>query len=201
MHVKNTCRVISITLFLSASTMAIAESGNATTQSQSTVSTVISDSVITAKVKTSYMNDARLKGSDISVSTVNGVVILNGSALTSDASAIAESTAQNTAGVSGVDNSIKTPSMMNKMEKNTKHALKKTERVVSDSWLTTKVKSVLLADDVTKALKINVTTHHQVVTLSGVVSTQEAIDRAKSLALQVEGVASINADGLTIAIN
>jgi len=201
MHVKNTCRVISVAFFLSASAMAVAESGNASTQPQSTIGTMASDSAITAKVKASYMNDARLKDSNITVSTVNGVVILNGSAPASDASTTAENIAKSTAGVRGVNNSIQTPSMMNKIEKSTKQTAKKTERVVSDSWITTKVKSVLLADNVTKGLKISVTTRNHVVTLNGAVSSQEAIDRAMSLTLQVQGVSSINADGLSIASN
>lgn len=201
MHIKNTCRVMSVALLLSASAMATAESGSATTQPKSTVSTMTSDTVITARVKASYMNDARLKGTDISVSTVNGVVILHGSAPTSDARGTAGDIAQSTAGVSGVDNNIQTPSMANKIEKSTKQAVKKTEQVVSDSWITTKVKSALLADSVTKGLKISVTTRNHVVTLSGAIYTQEAIDRAMSLALQIQGVASVNADGLTIVSN
>lgn len=200
MHIKNTFQFISAAFFLSTSAMA-AEYGSTTTQPRSTVSTMTSDSVITAKVKASYMNDARLKGADISVSTVNGVVILHGSAPTSAARGTAGDIAQSTAGVSGIDNNIQTPSMVNKIEKSTKQAVKKTERVVSDSWITTKVKSALLADSVTKGLKISVTTRNHVVTLAGAVYTQEAIDHAMSLALQVQGVSSINADGLTIVSN
>ncbi|WP_068858654.1 BON domain-containing protein [Perlucidibaca aquatica] len=181
--------------------MAAAQSGSATTQPKSAMSTAASDSVITARVKASFVNDARLKGADISVSTVNGIVILHGSAPTSDARGTAGYIAQSTAGVGGVNNNIQTPSMANNLEKNTKQAVKKTERVVSDSWITTKVKSALLANSITKGLKISVSTTNHVVTLSGAIYTQEAIDRAMSLALQIQGVASVNADGLTIVSN
>jgi hyperosmotically inducible protein len=78
-------------------------------------------------------------------------------------------------------------------------ALKKTERVMSDSWITTKVKSELLADSGTKAFKVSVKTKHGVVALKGALPTQESIDQVKLIAEKVKGVSSVDASMLMVA--
>ena len=47
------------------------------------------------------------------------------------------------------------------------NAAEETGEVISDSWITTKVKSQFAADSLVKALDINVTTNDGVVTLAG----------------------------------
>jgi hyperosmotically inducible protein len=77
--------------------------------------------------------------------------------------------------------------------------MKKTERVVSDSWITTKVKSELLASSLTKGFHVRVKTRHGVVILTGKLATQDAIDQVKSVAEKVEGVKSVDTGGLLVA--
>ncbi|MDI1302052.1 MAG: BON domain-containing protein [bacterium] len=161
----------------------------------------ISDSAITAKVKAKFMDDTRLKNADIGVTTANGAVTLTGSASGSEVSDAAEDLAKHVKGVTSVDNKIYTPSVARKVESKTKNAAHKTERVVSDSWITTKVKSVLLADSLTKGFKISVKTTQHVVALSGTVDTQAAIDQAVHLASGIKGVSSVDSSGLTIGKN
>ena len=166
-----------------------------------TAGAAISDTAITAKVKAQYMNDARLKHSDISVSTANGDVTLTGSAASLEARSAAVELAQNVKGVKKVDNDIQmaavvTPSTEDKIEASTKHAAKKTKRVASDSWITTKVKSSLLADSITKGFEISVKTRHHVVALSGTVDTQASADHAAEVARQIKGVASVDTSAL-----
>ncbi len=93
----------------------------------------IDDTAITAKVKAKLMNDHRLKKSDISVMTTNGVVTLEGTATTTKAKSEAERVAKSVEGVKSVDNNLKVPG-------DNKYVAK-AERAVSDSWITTKVKS------------------------------------------------------------
>lgn len=161
----------------------------------------MSDTAITAKIKAKFMNDTRLKGVDIGVTTVNGVVTLSGSAPGSEESDAAEDLAKHVKGVTSVDNKIYTPSVAKKVEGKTRKAADKTERVVSDSWITTKVKSVLLADSLTKGFEISVKTTHHVVVLSGTVNSQAAIDQAVHLATQIKGVASVDSSGLKVGKN
>jgi hyperosmotically inducible protein len=77
----------------------------------------------------------------------------------------------------------------------------KTEKAVSDSWITTKVKSELLANSVTKAMKVSVKTKQGAVWLSGKLPTQDAVDVAKMTAEKVQGVKSVDTSGLVVAAN
>lgn len=69
-----------------------------------------------------------------------------------------------------------------------------TGEYIDDSVITTKVKTALVNDPVTKATEINVETFKGVVQLSGFVSTQAAINRAVELARGVSGVKSVRND-------
>lgn len=89
-----------------------------------------------------------------------------------------------------------TPTVASKVEENTEHAAQNTKRVVSDSWITTKVKSSLLADSITKGFKISVKTRHHVVRLTGTVDTQASADHAGDIARQIKGVISVDTSGL-----
>jgi hyperosmotically inducible protein len=79
-------------------------------------------------------------------------------------------------------------------------AADKTERVVSDSWITTKVKSEILANSVSKAFKVSVKTKFGVVSLGGKLPNQDAIDLVKMIAEKVNGVKSVDVSGLSIAM-
>jgi hyperosmotically inducible protein len=78
-------------------------------------------------------------------------------------------------------------------------AVQKTERVMSDSWITTKVKSEILANSVTKAFKVSVKTLHGTVALKGKLPNQDAIDQVKQIAEKVKGVKSVDTSALTVA--
>jgi len=71
-------------------------------------------------------------------------------------------------------------------------------QAVSDSWITTKVKSSFVGVDALEGSDINVDTNGHVVTLRGTVASAAGRARAVSLAKQVEGVKSVK-DELTIA--
>jgi osmotically-inducible protein OsmY len=65
---------------------------------------------------------------------------------------------------------------------------------IDDSTITTKVKSLLIADPVVDAHEINVDTHMGVVQLSGFVDTRAESEKAAALARGVEGVRSVKND-------
>ena len=62
---------------------------------------------------------------------------------------------------------------------------------VDDSVITTKVKSLLAADDFLKSFQIGVETYKGTVQLSGFVDSQKAIDKAGEIASGVKGVKSV----------
>ena len=65
---------------------------------------------------------------------------------------------------------------------------------VDDSVITTKVKSLLAADDFLKSFQIGVETYKGVVQLSGFVNAQKAVDKAIQIASSVKGVTSVKND-------
>jgi hyperosmotically inducible protein len=78
-------------------------------------------------------------------------------------------------------------------------AASKAEAAVSDSWITTKVKSEILANSVSKAFKVSVKTKHGAVALKGKLPSQDAIDLVKMIAEKVKGVQSVDTSGLAVA--
>jgi hyperosmotically inducible periplasmic protein len=69
---------------------------------------------------------------------------------------------------------------------------------VSDSTITTKVKSTFLGDPVVSALAVDVDTTDGVVVLTGFVASEQERQRAIQLAQSVEGVKRVDGRNLTI---
>jgi hyperosmotically inducible protein len=174
---------------------AYADDATAPTAHSDSVGAAISDTDITAKVKVKLADEKGLKGSDISVTTTNGVVTLSGSAASSSAKSEAERLTKQVKGVKDVDDELKTDSS-SKLSSDTKDVANDTKHEVSDSWITTKVKSEFLADSVTKSFDIKVVTTNGVVVLSGTLPNKDAVAHAKDVAEKVKGVKSVNTDDL-----
>jgi len=149
----------------------------------------VSDAAITVKVKATLAGKKGLEGSDISVTTTNGVVTLEGMASDSNAKSRAEKIASQVSDVKSVDNNLKTPT--------SSKTVSKAKEMVSDSWITTKVKSDILANSVTKGSDVNVVTTDGVVVLKGMLSNQDAIDHVKDIAGKVKGVKGVDTTDLT----
>ena len=66
-----------------------------------------------------------------------------------------------------------------------------TKRAASDTAITAKVKSALLADDKVKGTKIDVETKEGTVTLTGTAATPAEKEQAERLASAVEGVRTV----------
>jgi hyperosmotically inducible protein len=75
----------------------------------------------------------------------------------------------------------------------------KAEDAVSDTWITSKVKSTFLADSNLSGIDIKVETNQGVVTLSGVVASSAERDLAIAKAGEINGVKAVSADALEIA--
>jgi hyperosmotically inducible protein len=166
---------------------AVADDTTPTAHSDS-AGAAIGDAAITTKVKAKYLGDDRLKGSHIKVTTTNGVVTLRGSALSADSKAAAEELAHNVDGVKSVDDEISGPGSTGTVHK----AVAKTEREGSDSWITTKVKSEIMADSVSKGFKVSVKTVNGVVMLHGTLPNDDAVAHVKDLAEKVQHVKSVD---------
>lgn len=164
----------------------------------------ITDAAITTGVKAKLALDRNLDSSDISVATANGTVTLTGSVTDAAARSAAETATRSFAGVTNVNNRLSVQSTtVAAAAKTTGEAVMATgdaaQQAMSDTWITTKIKSVLLADSEAKGLDVRVDTKDGVVTLEGELASQAAIDHVKMLAADVEGVKRVNSTALTVA--
>jgi hyperosmotically inducible periplasmic protein len=91
----------------------------------------------------------------------------------------------------------KTKEGAEKVGEATKDGLSKTGEVITDSWITSRVHSKFIGEDMLKDSDINVDTKDHVVTLRGTVMSAAAKARAVSEAKEVEGVKSV-VDHLTV---
>lgn len=75
----------------------------------------------------------------------------------------------------------------------------KAEDAVSDTWITSKVKSAFLADSNLSGLDIKVETNQGVVALSGIVASSAERDLAIAKAGEIKGVKAVAAEALETA--
>lgn len=67
---------------------------------------------------------------------------------------------------------------------------------VSDTWITTKVKSELASTDGVKSSDVSVTTVNGAVTLTGVLANDLAVKKAVAATKSVKGVTQVDSSGL-----
>lgn len=152
----------------------------------------ITDSAITARVKARFLDERGLESSKIHVTTTNGVVTLTGIANPS-AQDVAVQLARGVKGVRSVDSELRSSADPSATER----VATSTEKGVSDDWITTKVKSALLTDDISRGFDVHVTTHHGVVLLDGRLPNRDAVAHVRDVAQKIDGVKSVDINGLT----
>lgn len=79
---------------------------------------------------------------------------------------------------------------------NETNAAGESDQPVTDTWITTKVKSELATTDGVKSMDISVKTIDGVVTLTGVLDTDLAVKKAVAAAKSIKGVRDVDASGL-----
>lgn len=72
------------------------------------------------------------------------------------------------------------------------------QEATSDAWITTKVKSELLADSLSKGFEINVNTVEGVVSLDGKVKDLASVNHVQQIAQGVKGVTKVDTTGLML---
>jgi hyperosmotically inducible periplasmic protein len=137
--------------------------------------TGISDSWLTAKTKIALFGDDRIKGGQVSVETVKGVVSLRGKVDSDNAKAAAASVAQAVDGVKSVRNDLQVVPAADRKAIDT-----------SDTDITRQVEARLAKD--AKLKKVDVRTDGGAVILTGAVSSIGASAHASELARGVPGV-------------
>jgi osmotically-inducible protein OsmY len=155
----------------------------------------VSDDALQQRIETALQADSSLKSSHISVQSVNkGVVLLGGTAKTLSAHLRAIEVVAIMPGVHRVASEVQSPETLADAEIWREAAPPPSGEgygvwdTASDMWITSAIKMRLLADSQTPALDINVDTWAGVVTLFGIVPSQEAKVAAEADARKVSGV-------------
>jgi hyperosmotically inducible periplasmic protein len=156
----------------------------------STYGDAIDDSSITAAVKSKLIWSNYTDSRNISVTTKSGKITLSGTAATADEKKLAERLAKNTRGVTSVSNNL----VVTKSTSSTKSDQSNT---ISDTWITTKVKSTFMYSSNVDGSDIEVSTNAGVVTLTGKVDSGAEHALAIELAQNVRGVKNVSAVALT----
>lgn len=119
-----------------------------------------------------------LKAANINVTSFNGVVLLTGQVENNELRALAGSTAQQVLNVRQVYNEIQVRGITSMLAR------------TSDSWISTKVRSVMLADKEIDSSRVKIVTENGVVYLMGLLTRAEA-DNAAEVARGVGGVQKV----------
>ncbi|WP_346837162.1 BON domain-containing protein [Microbulbifer sp. SAOS-129_SWC] len=119
-----------------------------------------------------------LKNANIHVNVFNGVVLLTGQAPSSELRLLAGRTAQQVQNVRQVYNEVQVRGNISMLASS------------SDAWLTTKVKSVLLANKEIDSGRIKVVTENGVIYLMGLLTRAEA-ERAADVTRSIGGVQKV----------
>lgn len=152
----------------------------------------VTDTWITTKVKTELAVTEGVKSMDISVQTRDGMVTLTGTQPSDTAVQKAEAAAQSIKGVKDVDVSgLKVDGDAASDDESASVG-----EAVSDGWITTKVKAELATTDGVSSNDVSVTTHDGVVTLTGVLESDTAVQKAEAAAKSVKGVQEVDSAGL-----
>ena len=168
------------------------------TDSSASVGAAVSDAAITGKVKAKFATDSRLKGSDISVTTNNGVVTLTGSAPSSTSREAAENLASNVAGVRSVNDQIGAPSAASELGSKAKRAAHQTAEAIEDTAITADLKTKLATDSRTKGSAVDVNTSNGVVALSGTVISEAQKTHMIYVARHTKGVHQVDTTALAV---
>lgn len=80
---------------------------------------------------------------------------------------------------------------------NTDMSAKSSQQPVTDTWITTKVKSELATTEGIKSGDISVTTKNGLVTLSGTVNSKAQMQKAVAVAKAVKGVHDVDSSALS----
>lgn len=158
----------------------------------------ISDATTTATVKSKLLWNRNTEGLSIEVSTQNGVVTLEGEADSDASKQLAERLAANTDGVEDVDNRITVSAQASTGRAAASDSGRDAGDAVSDSWITSKVKSTLLFSSGVPGTDISVETRDGVVTLDGEVSSEAEKELAIELARDIRGVKEVDDSALRV---
>lgn len=158
----------------------------------------VKDATLTARVKSNLLWNQYTDGTDIDVDTDDGIVILKGVVASEMEKKLAVQIAENTRGVRKVREALRVDpetageeGLLEKTGDAVRGPIEKTGQLVSDTWITSKVKTVLMFNKRVEGAEIDVDTDNGIVTLKGTVQSEAQAERVVALAEDVVNVKSV----------
>jgi hyperosmotically inducible periplasmic protein len=180
-----------------------------------TATTATRDKAMSDLIARKIADDPAMKTDAVKVTVESGVVTLSGLVAT-DADRTRAERMANVEGVTRIHNNIKTregaketakgtagtvgektKDGAKKVGEKTKEGVSKTGEAITDGWITSRISTNFVNEDLLKDSNIDVDTNDHVVTLSGTVMSAAGRTRAIAIAKKVEGVQRV-VDKLTI---
>lgn len=157
----------------------------------------IDDANISAAIRSKLQWNKDVDDVATQVMTKSGRVTLNGTANNQNAKDIANRLAVNTRGVKSVTNNLKIQSAAVSKDEKAKLKDDAESSNISDSWITTKVKSSFMYSSNINGSDIDVSTNNGIVTLTGKVTSGTEQSLAVETAQNIRGVKSVTSKELT----
>lgn len=154
----------------------------------------VEDANLTAQVKSQLLSNRNTGGLAIDVDTRNAVVTLSGSVKSDAEAELAGRIAQNTRGVSSVENQLTVGGEEATVVGEAEREARDVAESISDGWITAKVKSALIYNRNVDGSDIDVETQDGVVTLRGRVDSDAERELALSIASDIKGVESVKSE-------
>ena len=174
-----TCTLLALLQGCAAAVVAGGATAVTSANDRRTLGAQIDDKNAVLKAQRALADDAlTAEGSNINVTSYNGVLLLTGQTRSEQIRQQAQAVVSKIDGVRDVQNQIR-------LGNNTAMTTR-----TRDGWISTKVKTQLLADEQVSGLNIKVVTENAEVFLMGIVSAPEAA-KAVDIARHVDGVARV----------
>lgn len=157
----------------------------------------VEDASITARVKSQLLWNRATSGTAVNVTTESGVVTLEGRVDSDAERALVRKVVRNTEGVRSVNDRMEVKgatSASSDGQVSPSEAVSDLTSNVSDTWVTTKVKSALLYSSDVEGTDINVDTDAGIVTLSGTVDNEQEMARAIEIVEGIIGVKGVQTE-------
>ncbi len=181
-------QTVSLALFIATVPCIVAAQSAAPARKDAAKTEKLSDDEIEERVEYRLETNPLTKKYNIDVESINAVVTLTGD-VANEAQKEEAGRLAKLQGVDHVDNHIKVNKDADRtLAERAQSGLTKAGVKITDTWITAKVKWLLLKDDDTRTSDITVDTTEQVVTLKGRARSEAAHVRAVELAKRTDGV-------------
>jgi osmotically-inducible protein OsmY len=147
----------------------------------------VTEATLTAKVKSNLLWNEHVSGTDITVTTENGVVTLEGSVGSEAERDLAVQLTRNTDGVESVRNRLTVLGT----EKAEASMVDKAATAVGNTFLTGKVKAALMSSKGMEGADVNVSSEQGTVTLTGTVTSKQQENHVLEVVNNVQSVEKV----------